>query len=126
MHPLATAIGRLLGYFPSEGYLPWSRLAEKLFGAPLDQVDDALVQFSPVAYVGQQCPPTLLLQGLHDHVIPVGDVLKLHQMLIEAGRPAVLVELPQVEHAFDLAFLQISPPAQAALYDVERFLALLG
>ncbi len=35
------------------------------------------------------------------------------------------LERGQVEHAFDLLAPQISPSAQAALYDVERFLALV-
>jgi len=79
-----------------------------------------------VAHVASHCPPTLLLQGLHDHVVPVADVQALHRALVAAGRPSVLVELPQVEHAFDMVGLQLSPPAQAALYDVERFLALVA
>jgi hypothetical protein len=37
----------------------------------------------------------------------------------------VLVELPYAEHGFDLFALPASPPAQAALYDVERFLVLI-
>ncbi|MGC9349187.1 MAG: alpha/beta hydrolase, partial [Anaerolineae bacterium] len=126
MNPLATALGRMLGFFPQEGYLPWSKLVRRLFGGPLHEVQEDLLRFSPVAYAGPHCPPTLLLQGLHDHITPVEDVRALHELLRAAGRPAVLVELPQVEHAFDLIALQISPPAQVALYDVERFLALLA
>ncbi|MGC9468775.1 MAG: alpha/beta hydrolase [Anaerolineae bacterium] len=122
MHPLATALGRALGYFPKEGYLPWSKLAQRLFGAPAKQAEAALLRFSPIAHVGPHCPPTLLLQGLHDHVVPVRDVQDLHAALVTAGRPTLLVELPQVEHAFDMIALQISPPAQAALYEVDRFL----
>jgi acetyl esterase/lipase len=129
MHPLGTAVGRILGYFPPEGYLPWSKLVPRLFGMPLPAgkaLTRELLTFSPVAHVGTHCPPTLLLQGLHDHVIPVQDVQALHRALVAASRPSVLVELPQVEHAFDMVALQLSPPAQAALYDVERFLALLA
>lgn len=128
MHPLATALGRGLGYFPREGYLPWSELVQQLFDMPLtagEALTQQLLAFSPMAHVGSRCPPTLFLQGLHDHVIPVQDVQALHKALVAAGRPSVLVELPQVEHAFDMIALQVSPPAQAALYDVERFLALL-
>ncbi|MGC9522110.1 MAG: alpha/beta hydrolase [Anaerolineae bacterium] len=126
MHPLATAMGKAVGYFSREGYQPWSKLVRKLFGAPLDAVPDELLRFSPIAHVGAHCPPTLILQGLHDHIIPVEDVRTLHRALHDAGRPAVLVELPQVEHAFDLIAPQVSPPAQAALYDVDRFLALMA
>ncbi len=125
MHPLATAIGRMLGYFPPEGYLPWSKLGPRLFGGPLADIGDALLAYSPLAHVGPHCPPTLLIQGLHDHIVPVQDVICLHRALAEAGCQAAIVELPMVEHAFDMVALQISPPAQSALYDVDRFLALM-
>ena len=31
-----------------------------------------------------------------------------------------------IDHAFDLPLLRLSPLAQAALYDVERFLGLMA
>ncbi|MFQ5857008.1 MAG: hypothetical protein ACE5LU_15450 [Anaerolineae bacterium] len=44
-----------------------------------------------------------------------------------AGVPVVYHEFPQTEHAFDLVVLpRCSPAAQAALYDVDRFLALMS
>jgi hypothetical protein len=36
-----------------------------------------------------------------------------------------MVEFPHSEHAFDLILPQISPAAQAATYDAERFLGLM-
>lgn len=39
------------------------------------------------------------------------------------GRPD---EFPRTEHAFDLHFPDLSPPVQAALYDLDRFLALVA
>jgi acetyl esterase/lipase len=126
MHPLAAALGMALDFFPRTGYRPWSKLVRQLFGGPLEEIDDDLLFFSPVAHVGPHCPPTLLLQGLHDHITPVRDVVSLHEALGDAGCRSVMVTLPQVEHAFDLIALPISPPAQAALFDVERFLALVA
>jgi acetyl esterase/lipase len=126
MNPLAHALGRSLGYFSRAGYLRWTDLAERLFGGPVEEIGDLLLTYSPVAHVGDHCPPTLILQGQHDHVIPLVDVRALYESLVAAGRQAVLVELPQVEHAFDMFALQASPPAQSALYDVERFLALMA
>ena len=43
-----------------------------------------------------------------------------------AGVPVVSVVLPHTEHGFDLMLPAYAPPAQAALYDVERFLALMA
>jgi acetyl esterase/lipase len=126
MHPLATALGKVSGLLPEDGYLPWSRLARLLFGGPLAAVSQELLAYSPVAHVGSHCPPTLIIQGLHDHVIPVADVLSLHAALVGAGRPATLVPLPMVEHAFDMLPLRMSPPRQIALRAIDRFLASIS
>jgi acetyl esterase/lipase len=50
---------------------------------------------------------------------------ELYTKLVEAGVPAVNIIFPWTDHAFDLLFPQINPAAQSALYDVDRFLALL-
>ncbi len=39
--------------------------------------------------------------------------------------PVVYVEMPNSEHAFDLPFYPWAPAYSSALYDLERFLALL-
>lgn len=110
-------------------------------GAPVEQatnyiadllgVDPALDpdlyrQLSPLDHVGPHCPPTLLLQGTADIFGMGPSVRRLHQALQAAGAASVLVEFPGVDHAFDMLLPQISPAAQAAFYDVERFLALLN
>jgi acetyl esterase/lipase len=54
-------------------------------------------------------------------------VRTLAQRLEASGVPVVYVEFPQTEHAFDLVILpRLSPAAQAALYDVDRFLGLVN
>ena len=81
---------------------------------------------SPITHVGPHCPPTLLIQGSHDHITSLDDVRALYYSLETTGVPVVYAELPYVEHAFDLVAPRTSPAAQAALYDVERFLALMA
>jgi len=49
----------------------------------------------------------------------------LYTKLVESGVPAINVVFPWTNHAFDLILPQIKPAAQPALYDVDRFLALL-
>jgi acetyl esterase/lipase len=97
-----------------------------LLGGSPDEAPEAYHLFSPVAHVGSHCPPTLLLQGEHDMIVSAEAVCDLADKLRAAGVPVVHVEYPQTEHAFDLILPQISPPAQAALYEAERFLALLA
>jgi acetyl esterase/lipase len=80
---------------------------------------------SPPTHVHPGSPPTLLIQGDKDLFIPIDATRAHYSKLVEAGVPAVNVVLPWTNHAFDLLFPQLSPPAQSALYDVDRFLALL-
>jgi acetyl esterase/lipase len=96
-----------------------------LLGAEPGEQPDLYQQLSPAGRVGAHCPPTLLLQGAADIFGMSRSVRQLHQTLAAAGVPAVLVEFPNTDHAFDLVLPRISPSAQAALYDVERFLALM-
>jgi acetyl esterase/lipase len=99
-------------------------LADLLGGSPAEvpQIYDLA---SPIHHAGAGSPPTLLVHGEHDMLVPVGPTRALHRKLLDAGVPVVYLELPQTEHAFDLLLPRTSPPAQAALYDLERFLALM-
>lgn len=50
----------------------------------------------------------------------------LHRALLAAEVPSVYVEFPMTDHGFDVIFDKVwHPAAQAALYDLERFLAIL-
>ena len=97
----------------------------QLLGAEPSERPDLYAQLSPSSRVGPHCPPTLLLQGTADIFGMSRSVRRLHQLLQMAGVPSVLVEFPNSDHAFDLVLPRISPAAQAATYDVERFLALM-
>ena len=65
------------------------------------------------------------MQGEQDLLVPVDTTYTLHKKLAEAGVPAINVVFPWTDHVFDLAVPQINPAAQSALYDVDRFLALM-
>ena len=97
-----------------------------LLGGRPDEVPDVYRRASPVTYAAPGCPPTLLLQGEHDSFVSAEAVRALAAKLREAGVPVVHVEYPQTEHAFDIVLPRLSPAAQAALYETERFLALLA
>lgn len=94
-------------------------------GGTPDDVPDRYALFSPLTHVGPHGPPTLLLQGEHDIAIRPEVVRRFHAALQAAGVRAVYVEYPRTDHGFDLFFPRWSPATQAAIYDVERFLALL-
>jgi acetyl esterase/lipase len=100
------------------------RLDILLGGHPQD-VPDIYELASPISHVQSGCPPTLLIQGKQDFITPVDATCALHTELVESGVPAINVVFPWTDHGFDLLLPQVNPAAQSALYDVDRFLALL-
>jgi acetyl esterase/lipase len=96
-----------------------------LLGGTPEEVPEVYASASPITHAGPASPPTLLLQGEHDAFLPACVTRALHHKLVAAGVPSVYVEFPQTEHGFDLALPRYAPAAHAALYDVERFLALM-
>lgn len=100
-------------------------MMRSLFGGTYREMPDEYRWASPVTHVGSHCPPTLLLQGADDFIVSPEAVRLMAEKLRLAGVPVVHVEYPHTEHAFDLILPQFSPPAQASLYETERFLAIL-
>jgi len=81
---------------------------------------------SPAAHVEAGLPPTLIFQGDIDCLVPVEAAREFYQKLRRTGARALYVEYPRTEHAFDLGVVRVSPPAQNAVYHLDRFLALLA
>jgi acetyl esterase/lipase len=96
-----------------------------LLGGHPEEVPYMYELASPATHVHPGSPPTLLIQGDRDFYVPLDTTRALYTRLVESGVPAINVILPWTNHAFDLLLPQLSPPAQSALYDVDRFLALL-
>ena len=122
-NPPPAPIGENLG--PQAGMKYFGRMDIFLGGWP----EDAPQMFdlaSPISHVHPDNPPTLLLQGEQDIFCPP-DASRAHfKKLVESDVPAINVIFPYTNHAFDLLLPQISPAAQAAQYDVDRFLAFLS
>jgi acetyl esterase/lipase len=115
-------IGKDLGYTKNWRY--GGRLDILLGGWPQD-APDMYELASPINHVHPGCPPTLLIQGNHDVVCSMDATRALYAKLVESGVPAINVVLPWTAHGFDVALPQINPATQSAVYDVDRFLALL-
>jgi acetyl esterase/lipase len=96
-----------------------------LVGGHLSEVPEAYNLASPITHVHPGCPPTLLIQGNHDLITPIAATRRLVQALVEAGVPAISLEFPYVDHAFDLMLPFVSPSYQSALYAIDRFLAMM-
>lgn len=96
-----------------------------LLGGHPEEVPEMYDLASPTTHVHPLTPPTLLMQGNMDFLVPLKGTRELYAKLLESGVPAILVVFPWTEHIFDLLFPRLSPPAQSALYLVDRFLALM-
>jgi acetyl esterase/lipase len=119
-----TVFGRLVDN--TARALSYTEVMACLLGGQPDDAPDMYDLASPIAHVSPTCPPTLLFQGAHDWHMPLSSARALRRKLMYAGVPVVYVEFPQTDHAFDLvAFPRLSPSAQASLYDLDRFLALM-
>jgi acetyl esterase/lipase len=96
-------------------------LRDLLGGAP-DEVPEMYALASAPTHVRPGLPPTLLIQGDQDALVPVGAARDLARQLQAAGVPVTYLELPQTEHGFEIALPHLSPPALAAVAAIKRFL----
>lgn len=99
-------------------------LSPMLGGNP-DEIAADYARFSPITYIQKGCPATLILHGEQDILAPVEAIHRMHDRLKAEGVPVVMHILPHTDHAFDIILPKISPSAHNAIYDVERFLAVL-
>ena len=81
---------------------------------------DLLDAASPIRNVRRGAPPTLLVHGLRDRLVPPDHSEHLAARLQQADVRHVLVRLPWASHICDLNF--VGPCGQIAKYAVERFL----
>jgi acetyl esterase/lipase len=108
-----------------KGFADAGAFAPLLGGHP-DECPEQYALFSPVTHLHAHCPATLLIHGEDDIMAPVTTTRVLYKRLAEEKVQTVMHILPQTDHAFDLILPNISPSAHTAMYDVERFLALMA
>jgi acetyl esterase/lipase len=109
-----------------ESRLAFRDLLPAIMGGKPEDIPETYRLLSPISHVGPHSPPTLLLHGSDDVFALTPGVRRLHWALRHAGVRSLLVEFPHTDHAFDLVLPEVSPVAQTAISDVERFLALLA
>lgn len=93
-------------------------LAAYLGGAP-DALPEAYHAASPIDFVSETTPPTLLIHGGKDEMVFLDNSTRLVERLAAAHRPSFLLELPWASHACDANIL--GPSGQLSTYAVEHF-----
>jgi len=93
--------------------------ASRLVGGPLPELREAALAASPLTHVSPQAPPTLLVHGVTDTVIPAAQALRLDKALVAAGIDSTLV---LVEGGHDVSLAERSPAGAALLGFLDRVL----
>jgi acetyl esterase/lipase len=91
-----------------------------LGGAPGSDSDGAYYAASPVNFVNAASPPTLILHGERDPIVPAGQASALQERLQQAGVKNLYVRLPWATHGCEVSYG--GPCGQITNYAVERFL----
>ncbi|WP_315865276.1 alpha/beta hydrolase [Acaryochloris thomasi] len=94
---------------------------EDFLGSLPSERPDLYRRASPLTYVAEGLPPTLLLYGSRDQLVESRYGRHLHRRLKGLGNVSVYIEIPWAGHSFDSVFNGASN--QLALYTVERFIA---
>lgn len=85
-----------------------------------------LQALSPLRAVGKSTPPTLLLHGTADEIVPHAQSAAFRKAMLAAGRPCQLVSLEGTGHAFLLPGYGKPGEIIRALVETDRFLAKSG
>ncbi|HEY0368253.1 MAG TPA: alpha/beta hydrolase, partial [Chthoniobacterales bacterium] len=113
----------VLGYKrPSRRLVLNSRkvLEDYLGGSPNEQ-PQTYAAASPINFINDTTPPTLLIHGLLDPIVWPDQSEVLAAKLRDAHRPHLLLELPWATHGCDAN--PSGPSGQLSSYAVDRFLA---
>jgi acetyl esterase/lipase len=100
--------------FDSRGVL------EAYLGGNPDQVRSQYEAASPINFIADDTPPTLLIHGGRDELVSPVQSERLAGALERAGRPSLFVILPWATHGCDFNFS--GPCGQISTFAIERFL----
>jgi acetyl esterase/lipase len=114
-----------IGTVPEEKSMNFAGRVDILLGGRPNQVPEMYQLASPITHVHSKAPPTILIQGEKDFIVPIEGTRNLYAKLVETGVPAINIVYPWVDHIYDLLLPQVSPSAQSAIYEVDRFLAIM-
>lgn len=73
-----------------------------LMARPYSEIPDLYKEASPITYVNKDSPPTLILQGTADELIPMSQAEALRDKLDSLGVPCVYKPFPGWPHTMDM------------------------
>ena len=111
------------GYYdlPAPDPIDVRQILENFLGGSPEEEPELYHKASLTTYLRPDLPPSLLVYPSRDHLVQAKFGRGLYDKLKATDNPAILLEIPWAEHAFDAVFFGVSN--QLALYYTERFLA---
>lgn len=111
------------GYYdlPFPDPIDTQTVLKNFLGGTPQELPELYRQASLNDYIKPNLPPSLLVYAGRDHLVQAKFGRELYEKLRATDNPAILLEIPWAEHAFDAVFFGVSN--QLALYYTERFLA---
>lgn len=77
-------------------------LVDQLFGGRVEDKLELATQASPIHHIGRSTPPTLIIHGQFDGVVPIHQSERYHIALAEAGIETIFLVAPEKHHWFRL------------------------
>jgi len=93
---------------------------EALIGSPFATSSQAFDEASPIRYLRPGLPPTLLIQGARDRIVPASLTHAMHSELRKSANRSLLLEFPWSEHNFDMIWF--GPANRLARAYIDDFL----
>lgn len=97
------------------------QIFELLLGGTPDTAKPTYDNASPLTLADRQSPPTLLIHGALDSLVPLDQSEQLAQKLAALGRSHALLVVPWASHGFDTVNFD-GPGSQITTYAVAQFL----
>jgi len=94
---------------------------EQLLGGLPDEIPDVYRDAAPISHVRPGLPPTMLVHGQRDRLVPPTHSELLANYLRASGVTTVLLRIPWGRHGVDSLIVGLTGPM--IQYDVDRFLA---
>jgi acetyl esterase/lipase len=119
------SVSAVVAYYPPTDVRLWQSIpggaVYELLGGQIEDLPKAYADASPVEFVRDGLPPTMLIQGYMDELVQPVHVELLNNLLRGTNTPSVLLRVPWGRHVFDAVLSGMG--AQLAQYHVDRFLA---
>jgi acetyl esterase/lipase len=94
-----SGVAAVVAYFPPVDLRGWTGPSERF--PALDFAPDLAPSVSPILFVSADDPPTLLIHGDADRLVPIDHSQRIHAALREAGVTTEFITIPGGNHGFN-------------------------